>query len=349
MLIHTGIYQDWGSPTILTPPTSSSNVTPPALSSDLDIWAQDTNGNKYLIDSGRKIPITNNVSTWYSGSYSTYMNTLLSSLPTAAIQTNINVGGSIYVVQNQTKRHVPTYDDYNWLGINTGNTLTLSPTTGSEIPTGPDILRDGALFTVAGNPGLYVVNNSQSYHVPSTSIFNDYGFNWSLIHYNLDPALLTNTYPSQGELSRWVHPAGGNLTYISGKRTVTIDTSTAQQWGINLSDPNYPSMDLAPLIGAANPQPLGQFIEDTSTGGLYYGSGGSAHYIASYSTFVNLGGLHANVIQVSHDFLAATTAGSTFTISTTTYSGYRSRSYQFAVPKYSRWIFGHYEPTLFVA
>jgi hypothetical protein len=58
--------------------------------------------------------------------------------------------------------------------------------------------------------------------------------------------------------------------------------------------------------------PLGQFILNTDNGGVYYGTGGAAHYIASYNAFVNLGGTSANVIKVSSDFLSAMPIGYTY-------------------------------------
>lgn len=302
------VYQAWGSKPIATPPTSSYNTTLPSLGSSLTIWAQSATNHKYVVDSGRKIDITGVFNNWYSGTALTYMNTLLDSLPAVGGTNNISANGGIYVVQNGSKRHVPTYDDYLWLGINATNTTAISPYTAAQINNGPDILREGGLFTVVGNPGLYVTNGLGSFHIPNTDTFNDYGFNWSLIHFNLDPTVLSNGYPSQGELGHWIHPAGGNLAYVTTKQLLVIGTTVAQQWGVNLGNGAYPSMGLAALTGTSTKN-LGQFVQDRTTGGIYYGSGGTSHYVASYNTFVSLGGLQSYVPLVDHDFLSGMPAG----------------------------------------
>jgi hypothetical protein len=53
-------------------------------------------------------------------------------------------------------------------------------------------------------------------------------------------------------------------------------------------------------------------VRNTATGGVYYGTGGASHYIAAYSAFVNLGGLSANIINVSPDFFTAMPSGYTY-------------------------------------
>jgi hypothetical protein len=308
------IYNAWAlsSQPVLTPPLSTLNTTLPTLSSDLSIWEQDSEGNDYLIDSGQKINISSDPSAWYSGTFQTGEDSLLNMLPTesAPADPNVNVSGAIYVVQNGALRHVPTYDDYLWLGINLGNTYNISSYTASTMPIGTDILRDGAPFTVVGNPGLYITNGNGSYHIPSGAIFSDYGLNWSSIRYDLAPDVLT-AYPSNGDLPRWVRPIGGNAVYVTNGTELTISPTIAAAWGINLTSSSDPSIDLAPLATLTQ-APLGQLVRDETTGGIYYGSGGQAHYVSSYATFISLGGLSNPPINVSSDFVGSLTLGSTY-------------------------------------
>jgi hypothetical protein len=304
------VYNAWGARPIVTPPASSYNTTPPSMSSDLGVWINDAaNNHYYLVDSGRKIDITADRTNWNSGSFQTLNDNAVNWLGTSSEQANVSVGGGVYIVQNGKKRHVPTYDDYLWLNINPGNTLNLSSYSGAAIPNGTDILRDGGLFTVTGNPGLYVTNGSTSYHIPSTAAFNDFGFNWGLIHFNLDPSVLSSAYPSGGELTRWVKPTG-TLLYITHGTQVSVDPTAAANWGINTSTHPAAGIHLAGIFNASSSQTLGQLVRNDDNGGLYYGSGGTYHYITSYAEFVSLGGLKNPPLDVYSDFFTGLTQGS---------------------------------------
>jgi len=305
------VYSAWGERPILNPPTSLYNTTPPTLSGDLSIWVKNADNHYFLVDAGRKIDVTASPTDWYSGSYQSLGNAAVSWISDIAGKPNVNAGGGIYVMQGGAKRHVPTYDDYLWLGINSSNTLNISAFSTANIPTGTDILRDGGLFTVAGDPGLYLVNGSSSFHVPSVNMFNDFSFNWGLIHSNLASSLLT-AYPNSGDLSRWVRPTAGNLTYVSHGTKVNVDATAAGNWGIDVGTHPAADVHLAGLFNIAHSQTLGQIVRNDDNGGLYYGSGGTFHYIASYNTFVSLGGLKNPPVDVYSDFFTGLTQGSTY-------------------------------------
>ncbi|HET7060329.1 MAG TPA: hypothetical protein VFH99_03390 [Candidatus Saccharimonadales bacterium] len=300
------VYNAWGARPIVTPPTSSYNTTPPTLSDDLGIWVKNADNSYYLIDSGRKVDVTTNPTTWYSGIFQSLNNEAVSWLGTSNEKTNISVSGGIYIVQGGTKRHVLTYDDYLWLGINSGNTLNLSSFSGSNIPAGNDIIRDGGLFTVTSNSGLYLTNGAASFHMPSAAMFSDYGFNWGFIHYNLDPATLSNAYPSSAELSRWVKPES-TLMYVTHGRSLVVDSAAATNWGINTGSHPSSNIHLAGLFNVQS-QAMPRIVHNVDNGGLYYGSGGTYHYITSYGAFLALGGPNATV-DVYSDFFTGLTQG----------------------------------------
>jgi hypothetical protein len=301
------IYQAWNSQPIMHPPASTYNVSPPSLSSDLSVWATDGN-NDYLIDGGRKINITTNPATWNPGSFQTFSNSVLNILPTVSQQPNVSINGGIYVVQSGTFRHVLTYDDYLWLGIRPSNTLLMTP--GGPVPQGVDIIRDGAPFTVSNNAGLYLTNGSSSFHVPSLAIANDFGVDWANIRSGLNPNVLSTGYPSSRDLSRWVRPNGGSLAYVANDSLLNLNSSSTTNWGINLNTSSDVNVDSAVLFNLRGSQTLGRFVRDQTTGGVYYGSSGSYHYVTSYNSFVNLGGLNQPVINVYPDFFTGLSQGS---------------------------------------
>jgi hypothetical protein len=117
-------------------------------------------------------------------------------------------------------------------------------------------------------------------------------------------------YPSSGTLTRWVKPVTGGLAYVSNKLLVTVNSTAATNWGINLNMTGASNANLAMLNGT-KPQALGNFVSDETTGKVYYGSGGVYHYVASYSTYISLGGGNQPLIQVSPDFFTGLTQGAT--------------------------------------
>lgn len=306
-------YYAWGSQTVTIPPASSTDTSLPTSTSTLSNLVKDSNNSYYLIDNGAKMNITADPTNWNSGSFESIPAAGLNFLPTVAEQHNIYSQGNVFVVQNNKLRYVPTPDDYNGLGINPGNTANLSANAIGTIPSGPNILRDGAAYTVSSNGALYITNNNTSLYVPSVSMALDFGVNWGAIRFNLNPNMLGGTgYPSAGNLTRWVKPGGSGLDYITNRNIVNVNATAASQWGINTTTQPATTIDSAALYNTTGTVPLGQFVRDTQNGGMYYGTGGTAHYIAAYSAFVNLGGTTAHITNVSDDFLSAMPAGYTY-------------------------------------
>jgi hypothetical protein len=305
-------YYAWGSQPVTIPPSSTTDTNLPTSTSTLSNWVEGSNNNYYLIDNGTKMNITADPTNWHSGSFESIPAAGLNFLSNIAEQHNIYSQGNVFVLQNNTLRYVPTPDDYNGLGINPSNTVSLSANAISTIPSGPDILRDGAAYTVSGSGALYITNNNTSLYVPSVSMANDYGINWGTIRFNLSPNVLSTGYPSAGTLSRWATSGGGGLGYITNSTIANVGSTAASQWGINTTSQPAVTLDYASLYNIKGAEPLGQFVLDTDNGGVYYGTGGASHYIASYNAFVNLGGTTANVIKVSNDFLSAMPAGYTY-------------------------------------
>jgi hypothetical protein len=303
-------YNAWGSKPGITPPPSSTDTNLPTSVSALSNWVKDsTNNLYYLIDGGKKINITADPTNWNNGSFVSLPAAGLNSLQTLAEQHNVYSQGNVFVLQNNKLRYVPTPDDYYGLGINPDNTLNLSANAISTIPSGPNILRDGAAYTVSGSDALYIINNNTSLYVPSVSMALDFGINWNAIRFNLNPNVLSAGYPSAGNLTRWVKPDGGALAYITNQKIVSVSPTAATQWGINTNTQPATSINSATLYNTKGTVPLGQFVRNTQNGGMYYGTGGAAHYIEAYSAFVNLGGTTANIANVSNDFLSAMPTG----------------------------------------
>lgn len=305
------IYYAWGSQPVTIPPSSATDTNVPSNASTLSNWVKDsTNNYYYLVDNGNKMNITADSTNWNSGSFESIPAAGLNFLPNITEQHNIYSQGNVFVLQNNTLRYVQTAEDYYGLGINPGNTVNLSANAISTIPAGPNILRDGAAYTISG--ALYIANSNTSLYVPSVSMALDFGINWGAIRFNLSSNVLTSGYPSAGTLTRWVKPGGSGLAYVTNRSTVNITSAAAGIWGINTTTQPATTINSASLFNATGSATLGQFVRNVDDGGMYYGIGGASHYIEAYSAFINLGGATANIINVHSDFLSATPRGYTY-------------------------------------
>lgn len=78
----------------------------------------------------------------------------------------------VYIIKNGKKRHIPSVDAFNRLGLKWANVKKISLEELSSY------LED-TLIKTADDPAVYILCNGLKRHVPSVEVFNSYGFNWA--------------------------------------------------------------------------------------------------------------------------------------------------------------------------
>lgn len=298
----------WGLNVITNPPPSSYDTTPPTASSNvLSNFATDGK-DTYLIDQGMRKYITSNLSAWTTGStpITNWAHGALANLPSSYATTAIRAAsGGIYVLQNDTKRPIPSFNDFYGLGLSPSQLTNVSDYTASGIPNGNMDLSDSTLFQISGSPGIYLVNNQAATWLSTPNDFNYFGFNSSRVE-QFDSSALTAYPASINGLSVLVKDSNGQVYTANNGTLYALNSTVVNDWGVGSASPTLLSNQNLASLGKSN---MTDFARVPS-GSIYYGQGGSAHPISSPSEFQSLGGNASNTINVAPDFISLCPVGS---------------------------------------
>lgn len=252
----------------------------------LSLWAQDSSGNKYIINNGHKISLSAQQQTlWPSASYLTGVNSLITALPSDTLGNFVKIGSDYYQLDssNGDKHYIVSIADYMNLGGNTLNTTYLNPALGSPIQSGLFAFPDGALLKVGTDPAIYVMNQGQLHHIPSMDI---------LYAYNFDTSRLIVYPPATG------YVVGADIIYTSlsdgttiipyANNLLTISSTQASAFGLKntLSTTSTSSQ----FISRGQKISFTNLIRNSDDGAIYYANNGSLHHVTSIDTFKQLGG-----------------------------------------------------------
>lgn len=291
------VFNSWGIPSIAYPtvPVSSFNQFPPPVSSVvLGNFAQAPDGVTYVIDNGKKTPLLSSQIPPTATPLG-FADDILNRLPVAP-QHNGSVTspvGSVFVLENQSKRSIPTWNDFLGLGLNIPGLVRLSDEVLNQFPTGPNKLAEGSLFQTSG--GLYVINQQQKLHFPTWSYAQEYGTNISEIQNG--PENLNSTYSGNSEISVLVQSTSGEKYIVNNRTKFKLSGAITQEWGLQ----NYPFQTLSNLILGRVPYSSDFsrfFVYDNQ---IFYAQGGCKRHVLSYSTYQSLGGNPGNTPTLLHD------------------------------------------------
>lgn len=301
------IYRAWGFDRvpIFIPPQSSYNSTPPSLGDTLNIWVQD-GSTKYLIDSGRRMQLTGSwTNFWSNAVFQTFSAATSRNLPTNELQRFIWSSPYIYMLDNGSKRHVPTYNDFIAWGLSNITLPNLSSYTMALTPSSQPALGNGTVVAIEGDARLFVVSSNTLVHITTPQMFDTYHFNWNGIR--TFSSSLTNSYTISGSLANAV-TEGGTYFYFTNGRRIQISPSQAVDYGINTSV----FQQIAPqVLWSSNgiAQQITRFLYNRDTGRIYYASGGAIHYVMTYEAYVGYGGLRTPATVVDNAFISTTAIG----------------------------------------
>lgn len=309
---NTNLLYEWGLINNYYPsvPQSLWDTQPPTLSSVLSNNYIEYGTTKILTDNGNKLNVSSDYNNWPTApNADPYMGTLLNNLnlinvsPGSCFQSS---NGNIFTVQGGVLRSIRLIADLYILGCQPSSLISVNNTSLSQIPVGPDMLTQNRLFQVIGSPEIYMVTGpDSSVAVPSYDYIAAFGQTSTDIAQVSSTTL--NYYAPSGSISSLAgnYSTGTYFLYSPSNVKYYFSSGVFAAWGINKqSVPTY-----ANIIGSNNiPEPATQFAR-TPSGSIYYGSGGSAHLINSYSTFLSLGGTTANTMNVLNDFIANVPVG----------------------------------------
>jgi hypothetical protein len=280
----------------LNPIPSSFTTSPPVLSStDLSVWASDASGRKYLVDQKRKIDVTS-VANLPTTNFPNIAPSFLQQLPYAVYGNNSydTNTGSVFVLGNGQKRHVPSWQDFMGLDLSLPHLLPLSSFSLSQFSNGAYLLADGSVFD---DGGLFIVNSTSKYNIVNPNYFEIFNLDWYRVvvgQTNLDTA-----YSGTSNLSVLIKSGTNQYSVAVNRNRYLIDPTIMAHWGLSSSsfiDFSDKNLQRLPVAGS-----IGRFIQ-AKDGKVYYANGGERHHIQSYSSFTNLGGHPSSLINVPDEF-----------------------------------------------
>ncbi len=291
-------------------PPSLWDTQSPTLSAVLSNNYIGYGSTKILVDNGRKLNVSSDYNNWpMAPNADPYMGNLLNNLALV----NVNPGscfqssnGNIFTVQGGVLRSIRLIADLYIIGCQPSSLISINQSSLSQIPVGPDMLTQNRLFQVAGSPAIYMVTGpASSVAIPNYNYIAAFGQSGADIAQVSSSTL--NYYTPTGSVSSLAgnYSTGTYFLYSPLSIKYYFNSSVFADWGINKQNvPTYVN-----AIGLnSSPEPATQFAR-TPSGSIYYGSGGSAHLINSYSAFLSLGGTPSNTMNVLNDFIANVPVG----------------------------------------
>lgn len=293
------VFEAWNLPSIAYPsvPASSFSITPPPLNPiPLSHFASDPSGNIYLVDHGKKISI--NSSQLPAGvTPNGFATSLLNTLPTLQSSGGVlSTNGSVFLLENQQKRSVPTWNDFVGLGLKIQNLVTINDSTAALFTDGPNKLANGSLFQTSG--GLFVVSQQQKLHFRSWPYAQDFGVDISRIQNG--PENLSSAYPGSSELSAYIQTLSGQKFIITNQTKLVLSAGLVSDWGLGGQTFQVVSDEVIAKIRFTSTFTKFFVYNDM----IYYGNGGCKRHVLSYATYQALGGNSSNTPHILHSEIA---------------------------------------------
>ncbi len=283
-------YDSWklGSVNTINAPISSYNTSDNVIPiSSLSYWCASTNGDKYIINNGTKIKLSETqLSLWPDATYIDGLDTLFGRLPSSSLGGFVKSGINFYQLMTTLgeKRYIASMIDYSELGGSSTNTTRLNNVLANNIKNGPFAFANGRLIKVEEDTTIYVVDNGNIMHVASMTVLNAYKFDTSRM--KVYPVSSIDEYNKLGQLrmgklpdNSVVIPYNGRLLRLSESQIISSGLDTLDSINISTSLTNR-----AEIIQST------QFLRNSDNGSIYYADAGSLHYIGSTTIYYQLGG-----------------------------------------------------------
>ncbi|NBU34143.1 hypothetical protein EB118_14310 [bacterium] len=262
--------------------------------------------NYYVLTQLGKAQITNN--TEWASTYMTLSNTTLAAIPND-LSGNVDgrlvigmAGGTVYYVNTQTKRPIPSWDDLLSINIVPLKIASLPDFSLNSIATGGLFFKASSLLKTSDSATVYLVrSNNELSPITSFIVPNDFGL-----------------YLGVRTVSAANITAYTQLPVMQNKIKCGIDNYVANYGGLykvvdaELARYGWTTTDFTSGGGLCNITPvggnLGTFLL-SGHGTIYLAEGGVKKPITSYAKYLNLGGSSLNTTYVSDITLSSIATG----------------------------------------
>jgi hypothetical protein len=281
------------------------SITQVAQNGTVNGFIQDGVGNKYIIDSSGKIPLTdpNTWSTVFTTLDTTFINGVANSPQGVDSQfIKSSNGGSIYQVIGAKKYSIASWDDFLNLHESRSNEwISLIGSTVNSIPNAATIYPAGTMIKAANSASVYVITGSLQ-KTPLASFTTSYDYGLNNVRTVSQASLDANTTTGMN-LNNFV--VCGSKKYIANRGTMYEITSAANTMygysgavGTTWGDVGCSNLPISSITLDNY-----EFIKTEDSSTIYYVNGGQKHPISSMGKYLELGGGSSNLLIVSVEVL----------------------------------------------
>lgn len=288
------VYECWGFSKIVNIRIGSYSVLGGAPSAGtLGCFAQNSAAQVYLMGGTVRHLVP---SQWAVGEVPTINDVTINRLPDTGAAKSVlrSPSGALAVIENGTRRSIPTLAIFNELGYQSSDITQISDSTFYSIPAGAAKYSVGTLLLEPDGSISITVSDNSRRHIRSIGQFLDYGFGGS----PLINAATTDlqAYASPGSLDNFINVDGVAIIVDSGKTFALSNTEL--QTAYNKSPA---SLITAPpqVIRKASAVVATRFIRSYSDPSVYYMDNGQKRPIPSWQRVVELGGQNSIIYYTS--------------------------------------------------
>ncbi len=266
-----------------------------SLSTPVGKLALDSGGQRYLLDTGKKIPLSASQSTklgFSDGSYVTAPDSFLRKIPSKSFTNlfQIDKKPEIYTVISGEVKRFASWKTINDAGYSPEQLMSLNSATASMLDfTGEVIYRAGSLVRVEGQQSVYLINSPTSkIYVPSSSLLKQYrmSIDWTM---NV-PSVSINDYPTVGTLGPLVKNSSGSLWHIyNGQYRRNLPDNLTVSSVYDIDPDTIPALPDRIIDDFNSQNSLGRAIRATGDSKIYYIQNGQKRWVTTKSALTGLG------------------------------------------------------------
>lgn len=312
------IYNCWGFGTVLGTPlygvVYDSDIASPGGATNLtSCIVNNRQGTTYLLNNTNKYAIP--------ASYGTFSSTispnadllgLVSKVPSVSTPLGQAVKSGapvVWYLENGLKKAVPSLSTLTQLGVSTDQISSVGDYALSSITTTGIKLADGQPVKSASDSGVYMVSGNSRVLFPTGDDFAAYHFSWSDV-VTISQTDLDQYYPYSGvAVQKYIYNYANSTAYLADKNgcyvmTAGLLSSYGQTTTSIMLSQNY-SGAIFRNLNLSQCQPASTYVEDASTGTIYWVDAGVKHPFSSWNALVTKSGSASpSVIILSSSTLA---------------------------------------------
>lgn len=297
---------------------SDSFVSTISNSSSLPCLVNDGSGNVYLLNKVNRVTVPSGLGITGSVTLGSSLMNVASNLPLygtpLAQVVQANTYKDVYYIENGQLEIIPTMEDFTALGLSTSQIMVIDRGALNSITGGGVKLADGIPVKANESSGAYVASQGKLYAFSSEQDYLAYHYGWGeLVSFPL--AQLEKNLTIAGQVvNRYLYDSGSSSIFLMDvngcyKLTNQMTTDFGQNASTISSSQPYSSsifrdVNLSACAAGSN------YVVDTSTGTVYWVSGGTKYAFASWSALLSHnGGTAPYLIKLSSSTLSPLPTG----------------------------------------